>query len=193
MEDRLLLHGSRVYIPDHGDLCSQALLLADAAGHEGVQKTLHRLRSKFFIPGDRTLVQGWVRSCPTCQQNKMETLQPVGLQQPLELSSQVWTDISLDFIHGLPKVGGKSVILTVVDRLSKYAHLITLGHPFTTASVARAFFDNIVRFHGFPSSIVSDRDPVFIWHMVRLLPDGGNKAAHEHNVPSSDGRPIRSG
>jgi hypothetical protein len=59
------------------------------------------------------------------------------------------------------------VILTVVDRFSKYAHFIPLGHPYTAASVARAFFDDIVRLHRFPSSIISDRVPVFtsnVWH-----------------------------
>jgi hypothetical protein len=75
----------------------------------------------------------------------------------------------MDFIEGLPKVGGKSVILTVVDRFSKYAHFIALGHPYTATSVARAFFDGIVRLHGFPSSIVSDRDPVFTGHVWRDL------------------------
>jgi hypothetical protein len=75
----------------------------------------------------------------------------------------------MDFIEGLPKVGGKSVILTVVDRFSKYAHFIALGHPYTVASVARAFFDGIVRLHGFPSSIVSDRDPVFTGNVWRDL------------------------
>jgi hypothetical protein len=53
------------------------------------------------------------------------------------------------------------VILTMVDRFSMYAHFIPLGHPYTAASVARAFFDGIVQLHGFPLSIVSDRDPVF--------------------------------
>jgi hypothetical protein len=64
-------------------------------------------------------------------------------------------------------VAGKSVILTVVDRFSKYTHFISLGHPYTAASVARAFFDRIIRLHGFPSSIVSDWYPVFtghVWH-----------------------------
>jgi hypothetical protein len=73
----------------------------------------------------------------------------------------------MDFIEGLPKVRGKSVILTVVDRFSKYTHFITLGHPYTTSSITHAFFDGIVRLHGFPTSIVSDRDPVFtgnVWH-----------------------------
>jgi hypothetical protein len=104
-----------------------------------------------------------------CQQNKTLAQQPGGLLQPLEVPSQVWADISMDFIEGLPKVAGKSVILTVVDRFSKYAHFIALSHPYTASSVARAFFDGIVRLHGFPLSIVSDRDLVFTGHVWRDL------------------------
>jgi hypothetical protein len=91
----------------------------------------------------------------------------------------------MDFIEGLPKVGGKSVILMVVDRFSKYAHFITLGHPYTAASMARVFFDGIIRLHGFPSSIVSYRDPV-----AGSLSVGMREASPEHGVPPSDGRPI---
>lgn len=75
----------------------------------------------------------------------------------------------MDFIEALPRVHGKSVILTVVDRFSKHAHFIPLGHPYTASSVARAFFSDIVRLHGFPESIMSDRDPVFIGHIWRDL------------------------
>jgi hypothetical protein len=85
----------------------------------------------------------------------------------LDIPTTVWQHISLDFIEGLPKVHGKSVILTVVDRFSKYAHFIPLSHPYTAASVAKPFFSEIVRLHGFPSSIVSDRDPVFTGHIWR--------------------------
>jgi hypothetical protein len=131
-------------VPDHGDLRDQIIRSAHSAGHEGIQKTLHRLRADFYIPRDRALVQDWVRSCATCQRNKTETLQPAGLLQPLEVPSQVWADISMDFIEGLPKINGKSIILTVVDRFSKYAHFIALSHPYTVASVARAFFDGVV-------------------------------------------------
>ncbi|KAK1607721.1 hypothetical protein QYE76_031394 [Lolium multiflorum] len=147
----------------------RAIFRLHRRGHEGVQKTLHRLRADFYIQGDGALVRDWVRACVTCQRNKTETLRPAGLLQPLDVPSQVWADISMDFIEGLPKVGGKSVILTVVDRFSKYAHFIALGHPYTAACVARAFFDGIVRLHGFPSSIVSDRDPVFTGHVWRDL------------------------
>jgi hypothetical protein len=58
-------------------------------------------------------------------------------------------------------VSGKSVILTVVDRFSKAAHFILLAHSYTAVAVTRAFFDGIVRLHGIPCSIVSDRDPMF--------------------------------
>jgi hypothetical protein len=75
----------------------------------------------------------------------------------------------MDFIEGLPKVGGKAFILTVVDRFSKYVHFIVLGHPYTASSVAHAFSDGVVRLHGFPSSIISDRDPVFTGHVWRDL------------------------
>jgi hypothetical protein len=75
----------------------------------------------------------------------------------------------MDFIEGLPKVGSKSIILTVVDRFSKYARFIALGHPYIAMSVARAFFDGIVHLHGFLASIVNDRDPVFTGHVWRDL------------------------
>ena len=71
----------------------------------------------------------------------------------------------MDFVEALPKVHSKSVILTVDDRFSKYAHFIPLDHPYTASSVAHAFFHDIVHLHGFPESIVSDRDPVFTGHV----------------------------
>ena len=55
--DGVLLHGRQIFVPAHDDLCHQVLLLAHSAGHEGVQKTLHRLRADFYIPGDRALVR----------------------------------------------------------------------------------------------------------------------------------------
>jgi hypothetical protein len=67
----------------------------------------------------------------------------------------------MDFITGLPKLGNKSVIMVVVDFLSKYAHFCALPHPFTASTVAQIFMDQVFKLHGMPHSIVSDRDPTF--------------------------------
>jgi hypothetical protein len=67
----------------------------------------------------------------------------------------------MDFITGLPKSRNKSVIMLVVDRLSKYAHFCVLQHPFTASTVAQIFMDQVFKLHGMPHSIVSDRDPTF--------------------------------
>ena len=73
----------------------------------------------------------------------------------------VWTDISMEFIEGLPPAKGKSTILVVVDWLTKYAHFCAMKSPYTAASIAQVFIENIVKLHGMPRSIVSDHDRIF--------------------------------
>jgi hypothetical protein len=137
--DGIVTFQQRAYVPPASQLVAEVLSMAHDGGHEGIQKSLHRLRRDFHLPQARSALQQYIRSCPVCQRNKTEQLHPAGLLQPLTVPSRVWEDISMDFIEALPKVGGKSVILTVVDRFSKYAHFIPLAHPYTAESVAKAF------------------------------------------------------
>jgi hypothetical protein len=67
----------------------------------------------------------------------------------------------MDFIIGLPKFEGKSVIMVNFDRLTKYAHLCALSHPFKSSTVATTFVEIVQKIHGSPKIIVSDRDPIF--------------------------------
>ena len=67
----------------------------------------------------------------------------------------------MDFITGLPKSKGKSVIMVVVDVLTKYAYFCGLSHPFKASAVSTAFMETIQKLHGNPKIIVSDRDPIF--------------------------------
>jgi hypothetical protein len=102
-----------------------------------------------------------VQQCEVCQHAKHERVHYPGLLQPLPVPQGAWQDLTLDFIEGLPRSEGYDTILVVVDRYSKYAHFFPLKHPFTAVGVAQVFLDNIVKLHGTPKSLVSDRDEVF--------------------------------
>ena len=96
--------------------------------------------------------------------NKYQALSPLGLLQPLPIPHQIWDNLTMDFIEGLPKSNGYDAILVVVDRLSKYAHFSPLKHPFTAKTVVALFVKDIVRLHDIPRTIISDRDKVFLSH-----------------------------
>ncbi|KAG8051842.1 hypothetical protein GUJ93_ZPchr0001g32481 [Zizania palustris] len=171
--DGLVTFNSRLYVPPSSPLLQELILVVHDNGHEGVQRTLHHLRRDCHSPNLQRVIQDFIRACVTCQRYKTDHLHPTGLLLPLPVPTAVCSDVGLDFIEALPRVGGKSVILTVVDRFSKYCHFIPLAHPYTAESVAQVFFAEIVRLHGVPQFMVSDRDPVFtsiFWHeLMRLI------------------------
>jgi transposase InsO family protein len=109
----------------------------------------------------RLATSAFIRSCDVCQRAKPDRAKTPGLLQPLPIPTATWEVISMDFMEGLPRSGAADALLVVVDKLSKYAHFIPLRHPFTAATVARLFLDNIYRLHGMPLAIISDHDRVF--------------------------------
>ena len=70
----------------------------------------------------------------------------------------------MDFITGLPKSEGKSVIMVIVDRLTKYAQFCALSYPLKASTVATTFMQIVQKLHGNPNIIVSDIDPIFTGH-----------------------------
>lgn len=114
-------------------------------------------------------VTQFVRNCVICQANKPEQAPNLGLLQPLPVPQEIWMDVSMDFISGLPKSNGKDVILVVVDRLSKNAHFMALAHPYTAVEVAQTYLDSVFKLHGWLRTIVSDRDAVFLSHFWQAL------------------------
>jgi len=75
------------------------------------------------------------------------------------------------FIEGLPNSFGKNVIYVVGEKLSKNAHSMDLSHPYSSKNVAQAYYI-VFKLHGFPSSIKSDGDVIFIsqfWHDFMIL------------------------
>ena len=65
----------------------------------------------------------------------------------------------VDFILGLP--GKLDSIMTVIDRLSRMAHFIPCSSTLTAEGCANLLIDRVVKYHGVPEEVVSDRDPKF--------------------------------
>ncbi|WVZ14637.1 hypothetical protein V8G54_012203 [Vigna mungo] len=109
------------------------------------------------ILSDSSPLGGHSGICTVCQQAKTSTTLPAGLLQPLPNPHQIWEDITMEFIVGLPPSEGFTVIFVIVDRLSKYAHFAPLKFDLNNKKVVEVFLSTVVKLHGFPNSIVSDR------------------------------------
>jgi hypothetical protein len=96
----------------------------------------------------------------------------------------------MDIIIGLLKSEGKSVVMVIVDRLTKYAHFCALSHPFKDSIIATRFMETVQKIHGSPKIIVSDRDPIFTGHFwTELFSCLGTQLAHSSSYhPQSDGQ-----
>lgn len=141
-QEGLLLYRNRLVIPKD-DALRQSLLhefhASKIGGHAGIYRTFHRLSSNLFWSGMHSDVKTFVQACQICQQMKDSALKPAGLLQPIPLPSAIFEEISMDFITGLPSSSGRTAILVIVDRLSKYGHFIGLPPNFTSQKVVELF------------------------------------------------------
>ena len=120
-----------------------ALHSSPSGGHSGFPVTYRRVKQLFAWKAMKSDVKNFVACCSICQQAKPDRSKYPGLLQPLPVPTLAWQIISMDFIDGLPKSQGKSCVMVVVDKFTKYSHFLALAHPFTAISIAKVFFDNI--------------------------------------------------
>jgi hypothetical protein len=122
----------------------------------------------------------YVTECDMCRRVKVDHMRHAGLLQHLNIPIWKWEDISINFIVGLPLTGRKfNSIWVIVDRLTKSAHFIPVHTFYMAKKYAELYISHILRLHGVPKTIISDRGPQFIACFWEQLHDSlGTRLIH---------------
>uniref|UniRef100_A0A2N9FNH1 RNA-directed DNA polymerase n=1 Tax=Fagus sylvatica TaxID=28930 RepID=A0A2N9FNH1_FAGSY len=164
-DDGVLKFGNRLCVPNDPSIKNDILEEAHRSPytmHPGSTKMYRDLRETFWWNNMKREIAQFVEQCLTCQQVKVEHQRPSGLLQSLPIPEWKWEHISMDFVSGLPRSPkGHDAIWVIVDRLTKSAHFIPIRMNYSLDQLAQLYIEEIVRLHGIPVSIVSDRDPRF--------------------------------
>ena len=192
-----LYRGDRLYVPADTELKTRILHEchdAPTGGHLGKDKTIEQVKRRFYWPRMDEEIQTYVTGCDACQRNKPSQQAKIGLMQPLPIPERPWQQVSMDLITQLPRSKkGNDAIVVFVDKLTKMVHYVATTTTVTAPQLATLFMHEVVRLHGVPDSILSDRDPRFTAHFWRAFWDqlGTKLTMSTAYHPQTDGQTER--
>ncbi|KAL0537310.1 hypothetical protein IC582_026287 [Cucumis melo] len=163
-DDGLTFDG-RLCVPEDSAVKIELLTEAHSSPftmHPGSTKMYQDLRRAYWWRNIKREVADFVSRCLVCLQVKAPRQKPGGLLQPLGVLEWKWESVSMDFITGLPRtLKGYTVIWVVVDKVTKSTHFIPRKSTYTASKWRQLYMTEIVRLHGVPVFIISDRDARF--------------------------------
>jgi transposase InsO family protein len=193
----LLFDDGRLCVPN--DAALRTRILAEChdsvtGAHFGRDKTLEAVKSRFSWEGLTSAVEQYVATCDACQRNKPSQQLTPGLLMPLPLPERPCMAWTQDAVTGLPKTKrGHDAIQVYVERLCKLKHFAATHSTDGASELARSFVHTVVRAHGVPESVVSDRDPrftaTFYAELTKLMGIDLHMSTARH--PQSDGQSER--
>ncbi|WVZ24011.1 hypothetical protein V8G54_002555 [Vigna mungo] len=195
--DGILRFQGRVCVPTKDDL--KRLILEEGhksslSIHPGMTKMYRDLKESFWWSRMKKDVAEFVASCLVCQKAKIKHQRPGGMLQQLDIPQWKWDSISMDFVTHLPRSSkGHDSIWVIVDRLTKSAHFLPINLRMSMEKLAELYIREILRLHGVPNSIVSDRDPRFTSRFWQLLQEalGSRLRMSSAYHPQTDGQTER--
>jgi len=164
-KNHLLWYQVRIWIPNNDEI--RTCLMAKhhnppQAGHDGAAKTTELISQRYYWPKIREDIKQFIKSCNTCQRTIVVQHGPYRLLQSNGAPDRPWKSIDMDFITDLHNSEGYDIILVVIDRLTKMSHLIPYSKGLGARQFANLFMKGVVRLHGLPHDIITNRGIVFI-------------------------------
>ncbi|CAN6699293.1 unnamed protein product [Malus baccata var. baccata] len=141
-----------MYVPNNEELKKEILDEAHCSAYAmqpGGTKMYHTIQPFYYWPSMKREIAEYVSRCIVCQQVKVERKKPFERMQPLPVPQWKWENITMDFVYKLP------------HRLTKPAHFILVREKYPLNKLAKLFITKIMKYHGVPVNIISDRDPRF--------------------------------
>ncbi|KIK12982.1 hypothetical protein PISMIDRAFT_18316 [Pisolithus microcarpus 441] len=145
-------------------------------GHFGAMRTADYIHRCFWWPGLGRDVDRFCRSCPVCQTTKTDNTRPAGLLHSLPIPKRPWNSIVMDFVSPFPESSGANYLWVVLCRLTSLVHLVLVNTTIRASELTWVFIREIMRLHGLPDTIVSDRDTKFTSQFWRET-DGASEQA----------------
>ena len=161
-EDEFLYYRDRVYVPNDNELKKSILEEAHCGSftiHPGSTKMYQDLKTSYCWSRMKKDVSDFMTKCMVCQKVKAEHQIPSGFLQPIRILEWKWDRITIDFVVGLPLIRRKhDSVWVVVDRLKKSTYFLPVRTDYSLDKLVELYIEEIVRLHGIPVSIISDRD-----------------------------------
>ena len=151
-----------VCVPRENSLITRIVSKAhEIVGHYGDQRTCEYVRRWYWWPRMAKSVTKFCQTCESCQRAKGSPQNTTGKLHPLPVPYKPWDSIGMDFVGPFPECRGMNYLWVIICRLTSMIHLIPVTTTVTAVELSWKYLREIVRLHGLPGSIVSDRDSKF--------------------------------
>jgi hypothetical protein len=138
-------------------------------GHLGRTKAYRNLFNFYWWSSMASKVDKFCPPCVECQRTKPSNRPPLSLLKSLPVPSYPWESVGIDFVGPITESYGFNFIMVVINCLTSMVHIVPMNSTASASDIAWQFLDKVVKLHGYPKSIVSDRDAQFTSQFWRQL------------------------